>query len=66
MFLYHFTDKSIRYLSPYFNSLWLSSSVVEKKWRSFEEVFWKFNIEKLIMMPDDMLERKATDPAIIR
>jgi 3-methyladenine DNA glycosylase Tag len=41
-------------------------SVVEKKWSSFEEVFWKFNIEKLIMMPDDMLERKATDPAIIR
>jgi 3-methyladenine DNA glycosylase Tag len=29
-------------------------------------VFWGFYIEKLIMMPDDMLERKATDPAIIR
>jgi len=29
-------------------------------------VFWGFDIEKLIMMPDDMLERKATDPAIIR
>ena len=41
-------------------------SVVEKKWNSFEEVFWEFDIEKLIMMPDDMLERKATDPAIIR
>ncbi len=41
-------------------------SVVEKKWDSFEEVFWGFNIEKLVMMPDDMLERKATDPAIIR
>jgi 3-methyladenine DNA glycosylase Tag len=41
-------------------------SVVEKKWNSFEEVFWGFDIEKLIMMPDDMLERKATDPAIIR
>jgi len=41
-------------------------SVVEKKWNSFEEVFWGFDIEKLIMIPDDMLERKATDPAIIR
>ena len=41
-------------------------SVVEKKWNSFEQVFWGFDIEKLIMMPDDMLERKATDPAIIR
>jgi len=41
-------------------------SVVEKKWESFEDVFWGFDIEKLIMMPDDMLERKAKDPAIIR
>jgi len=41
-------------------------SVVEKKWPSFEEVFWKFDIEKLILMPDEMLESKATDPAIIR
>ncbi len=41
-------------------------AVVEKKWSSFEEVFWGFDIEKLIMMPDDMLERKAADPAIIR
>lgn len=41
-------------------------SVVEKKWDSFEEVFWGFDIEKILLMPDDMLERKATDPAIIR
>ncbi len=41
-------------------------SVVEKKWPSFEDVFWEFDLEKLIMMPDDMLERKAADPAIIR
>lgn len=41
-------------------------SVVEKKWPNFEEVFWQFNLEKLLMMPDDMLERKASDPAIIR
>lgn len=41
-------------------------SIVEKKWNSFEEIFWGFDIEKLILMPDDMLERKAADPAIIR
>ncbi|AMO55172.1 hypothetical protein GZ77_11640 [Endozoicomonas montiporae] len=40
--------------------------VVDQKWQDFEEVFWGFDIEKLLMMPDDMLERKATDPKIIR
>lgn len=40
--------------------------VVENKWDNFEEVFWGFDIEKLLLMPDEMLERKATDPAIIR
>ena len=40
--------------------------VVDQKWPGFEEVFWGFDIEKLLMMPDDMLERKASDPKIIR
>lgn len=40
--------------------------VVNQKWDSFEEVFWGFDIERLLMMPDEMLERKAKDPAIIR
>ena len=40
--------------------------VVDNKWAEFEELFWGFDIEKLLMMPDDMLERKATDPRIIR
>ena len=29
-------------------------------------MFWEFDIERLLMMPDDMLERKASDPGIIR
>jgi 3-methyladenine DNA glycosylase Tag len=33
---------------------------------NFEEVFWNFDIERLLMMPEDMLERKASDPGIIR
>jgi 3-methyladenine DNA glycosylase Tag len=41
-------------------------SIVNKKWDGFEEVFWHFDVEKLILMPDDMLERKAADPKIIR
>ena len=40
--------------------------VVEQKWPNFEELFWGFDIDKLLMMPDDMLERKARDPRIIR
>lgn len=40
--------------------------VVENKWPDFEELFFNFNIEKILMMPEDMLERKASDPKIIR
>ena len=40
--------------------------VVENKWLNFEESFFNFNIEKVLMMPEEMLERKAADPQIIR
>lgn len=40
--------------------------VVEQKWPDFEEVFFNFDIEKVLLMPDEMLERKAQNPAIIR
>jgi len=40
--------------------------VVENKWLDFEEHFFNFNIEKMLMMPAEMLERKASDPKIIR
>lgn len=40
--------------------------VVDNKWPAFEELFWGFDVDKLLMMPDEMLERKAADPAIIR
>lgn len=40
--------------------------VVENKWPDFEETFFNFNIEKVLMMPEEMLERKASDPKIIR
>ncbi|MBQ4834622.1 DNA-3-methyladenine glycosylase I [Pseudoalteromonas sp. MMG010] len=41
-------------------------SVINNKWPGFREVFWQFNIEKLLMMPPEMLEQKATDERIIR
>jgi 3-methyladenine DNA glycosylase Tag len=40
--------------------------VVENKWLNFEESFFNFNIEKILMMPEEMMERKAADPKIIR
>ena len=40
--------------------------IVEKKWEGFEEIFWGFDIDKLLLMPEDMLERKAQDKKIIR
>ncbi|NQZ80133.1 MAG: DNA-3-methyladenine glycosylase I [Colwellia sp.] len=40
--------------------------VVENKWGNFEESFFNFDIEKVLMMPEEMMERKAADPKIIR
>jgi len=40
--------------------------VVENKWPDFEASFFNFNIEKILMMPEEMLEKKASDPKIIR
>jgi 3-methyladenine DNA glycosylase Tag len=41
-------------------------SVVEKKWPGFEDVFFGFEPEKMLLMSDEMLSAKATDPRIIR
>ena len=40
--------------------------VVEKKWPNFEEMFFEFNLAKILMMPEEMQERKASDAKIIR
>ncbi|WP_372762074.1 DNA-3-methyladenine glycosylase I [Pseudoalteromonas sp.] len=41
-------------------------SVINSKWAGFREVFWQFSVEKLVMMPPDMLEQKASDERIVR
>ena len=41
-------------------------SVINKKWPGFREVFWDFNVEKLLMMPPEMLEEKSSDVRIVR
>ncbi len=58
-----------RYLSAMTKKIFQSGfvwRVVENKWPDFEETFFGFDIEKILMMPDEMLERKASDPKIIR
>jgi 3-methyladenine DNA glycosylase Tag len=58
-----------RYLAEFCKKIFQSGfvwRVVEQKWQGFEEVFWGFDIDKLLLMPDDMLERKSRDPSIIR
>ncbi|QPG05977.1 DNA-3-methyladenine glycosylase I [Salinimonas marina] len=40
--------------------------VIEQKWPAFEEVFFNFDVEKVLLMPDEMLEKKATDKRIVR
>ena len=60
---------SDRYLAEFTRKVFQSGFVwriVNNKWPKFEEAFWEFDVERLLMMPDDMLERKARDPAIIR
>lgn len=44
----------------------ISWNVVRKKWPQFEEVFFEFDIEKMLMLPNEMWEQKAQDPRIIR
>ncbi|CAM4203594.1 DNA-3-methyladenine glycosylase I [Pseudoalteromonas ostreae] len=41
-------------------------SVINNKWPGFREVFWDFSVAKLLMMPPDILEQKATDERIVR
>lgn len=58
-----------RYLAEFTRKIFQSGfvwRVVDQKWPGFEEVFWDFDVEKLLMMPDEMLERKAQDKRIIR
>jgi 3-methyladenine DNA glycosylase Tag len=40
--------------------------VVENKWANFEELFFDFDLTKVLMMPEEMQERKAADARIIR
>lgn len=58
-----------RYLAEFSKKVFQSGfvwRVVEQKWPDFESLFFQFDIEKILLMPDEMLEQKATDKRIIR
>lgn len=40
--------------------------VVDNKWDNFERLFYQFGIQDVLMMPEDLVEEIAADPAIIR
>ena len=44
----------------------LRHSVVDAKWPNFEEVFWQFNPEKVVLMSAEHIERLMQDTRIIR
>jgi len=44
----------------------LNRKVVDAKWQAFEEVFFGFEPQKLVLMSDDMLEKTMKDKRIIR
>jgi len=71
----HFTPEEIakipddRWLASFTKQIFQSGfvwRVVEQKWPDFEEVFFGFDIEKMLMMPDEMWEAKCQDARIIR
>ena len=58
-----------RFLSEFTKKVFQSGfvwRVVRQKWPNFEREFFNFDIEKILLMPDEMFEQKATNPAIIR
>ena len=44
----------------------LKHSLVDAKWPAFEEAFFGFDPEKLVLMPDTMLEQRMQDTRLIR
>ena len=44
----------------------LKHSLVDAKWPAFEEAFFGFDPDKLVLMPDSMLEERMQDTRLIR
>ncbi|WP_290525046.1 DNA-3-methyladenine glycosylase I [Alcanivorax sp.] len=44
----------------------LNHSLVDSKWPAFEQAFFGFDPEKLVLMPDSMLDERMQDTRLIR
>jgi 3-methyladenine DNA glycosylase Tag len=58
-----------RFLAEFTKKIFQSGfvwKVVRNKWPDFERLFFGFDIDKVLLMPDEMLEQRAQDPSIIR
>lgn len=58
-----------RWLSVFTQKVFQSGmnwKVVNNKWSNFESAFFSFDIEKMLLIHDEMWEEKAKDPSIIR
>ncbi|NVK55580.1 MAG: DNA-3-methyladenine glycosylase I [Alteromonadaceae bacterium] len=40
--------------------------VIEQKWPEFEALFFNFDVQKVLLMSDEMLEQRARDKRIVR
>lgn len=58
-----------RFLSEFTKKVFQSGfvwRVVRQKWPHFEHEFFEFDIDKILLLPDEILEKKAINPDIIR
>lgn len=58
-----------RWLSAFSQKIFQSGmnwQVVRNKWPNFETAFFQFDVEKMLLIHDEMWEEKAKDPSIIR
>lgn len=44
----------------------MTHAVVDRRWPAFEQAFFDFEPQKLVLMPDAMLDERLRDPALIR
>lgn len=58
-----------RFLAEFTKKIFQSGfvwKVVRNKWPDFERLFFGFDIDKILLMSDEMFEQRAQDPSIIR
>lgn len=44
----------------------LNRKMIDAKWPAFEEVFWGFDPQKMVLMSDEMLEKTMQDRRLVR